>query len=1081
MTGSTPHDTATSAPAASGYSFVGATPHFRIYTSNSFPSAPTARGLALQWLGVIEQDLTLLSGWFGDMDYLSGSVGMFLDVSTGGSSAYWMPKQAFETHISIPVDSSAAGSLASVRSLFAAEVAEQFMAMQNRGWFHPDTGLEGTNGEALSLVCSRELAKILGADEVAAERRGFDLAWLNSATRPDWVNTSLDQYDSSSWDAVGCDILFIYYLMYELGYSIRSVIAAAASTLRGVHRNLSNDPNDPFPAFAALINTRYPIGQKVASLPGEVFPISMARATFPGDEAVPVPDATVAGFVDGLTINGASSTFTSSTELTPFAGGDVAVPPVTSGSPIGALDLCWQLAGNNRVTYFLPSDLTGTYWSLQGHEAGIDYKTQKLVKGRDESVYRLFHESVDAQGIPTGAVYRCWRVRDSYTSLGWAAYDDAIYSTAGQGPSPSITPQTRTHIIATARPGSAAVRFDFGTGFSDLGFGPNGEREGYGKYFSISISTSELSITGGYRKAGSLGPVTGLSSRISTQPLGLTANRSVQILISLEWTDSGTFTIQATAANSDFDVVTATLTMTGTGIDVYAAPWKHTGPIRGLWVQTVKKRDDPIDGMVGPYETTLPIRTTLPQWGLDPSTPFLGTTTSLWDYLTQIAVAKQVDIRNDSGTIVVTNMLDVAFMSHLWSPVATPSLSYGLDNTSKFVEVVHNVAKWNPSPVTLYDTRTSTETFTVAPGTSAEFSLDVSASASLYYTPAPVGGDSSITDAQMDAFTAASKSNLDVNSPQYRDAVDPVILASQNDAYRDVLEWRSESAHLWGAYMISGTFAGINNHSMPAKEWIAYGGSLQITPNDDGKSITVAFNAPAIPGWTGDYTLGISDSVTTHPTLRLAGTGITYYERTLRYATGANPKSTNTEVGSTVTNIAATSRAAVNNLATRAVSDAAGPSIQLTAAIPMSDIRSWGVSLGQVPGSTLLYRNMQWRVLSATISNASVNVTAVPFTTYQSAYWHYNWDGLKHSDFLDYFATARWDDYKVAPLGGAIADWDNQGATVKHTLFPSPDPDDPSVPLEPADDLLPSRLLLPYAGSATFSTTPFPGTDIFPT
>jgi hypothetical protein len=87
---------------------------------------------------------------------------------------------------------------------------------------------------------------------------GFSLAnsWMNTP-RADYVN-NIDVTDHGIDAKTGCAILFIYYLHTQLGYSIKDIIAAAASELSGVYKNLTGDPSDPFPPFKNLLDTYYP-------------------------------------------------------------------------------------------------------------------------------------------------------------------------------------------------------------------------------------------------------------------------------------------------------------------------------------------------------------------------------------------------------------------------------------------------------------------------------------------------------------------------------------------------------------------------------------------------------------------------------------------------------------------------------------------------------------------------------------------------------------------------------------------------------------------------------------------------------
>jgi hypothetical protein len=87
---------------------------------------------------------------------------------------------------------------------------------------------------------------------------GFDTArfWLNS-DRLDYVN-NIDEYDHQPDAKSGCATLFLYYLSYQLGYDIKRIIAAGASTLSGVYRNLTGNAADPFPAFKQMLDQAFP-------------------------------------------------------------------------------------------------------------------------------------------------------------------------------------------------------------------------------------------------------------------------------------------------------------------------------------------------------------------------------------------------------------------------------------------------------------------------------------------------------------------------------------------------------------------------------------------------------------------------------------------------------------------------------------------------------------------------------------------------------------------------------------------------------------------------------------------------------
>lgn len=121
------------------------------------------------------------------------------------------------------------------------------------GWW--GTGNEGSSGEALSRFLSTEF---LTANGLGSPPAGFLLgnSWMNSV-RQDFVN-GVDVGDHSPDARNGCGTIFLNYLHTQLGFSIKTIIAAAAPDLAGVYRNLTGDNGDPFPFFKRLLDSAYP-------------------------------------------------------------------------------------------------------------------------------------------------------------------------------------------------------------------------------------------------------------------------------------------------------------------------------------------------------------------------------------------------------------------------------------------------------------------------------------------------------------------------------------------------------------------------------------------------------------------------------------------------------------------------------------------------------------------------------------------------------------------------------------------------------------------------------------------------------
>jgi len=224
----------------------GSTTHYVISWDNSL-SAADGPNRANQLLAVCEQDYNLMASWFPGLS-LPYPLPVAVNILPGGyAGASWGPP--------ISLRPGNGSGLNVVRYLLVAEVVEMFMLAQNKGWFAADGSNEGAAGEGLSRFLATEFLVQSG---LGSTMSGFETAglWLNS-DRLDFVN-NIDEHDHAPDAKSGCATLFIYYLSYELGYSIQRIVAAAAPTLAGVYRNLTGDSADPFPKFKQLLDQAFP-------------------------------------------------------------------------------------------------------------------------------------------------------------------------------------------------------------------------------------------------------------------------------------------------------------------------------------------------------------------------------------------------------------------------------------------------------------------------------------------------------------------------------------------------------------------------------------------------------------------------------------------------------------------------------------------------------------------------------------------------------------------------------------------------------------------------------------------------------
>jgi hypothetical protein len=200
-------------------------------------------GLAAAILQNCERDYTTLQSAFGgltphrlpfvvqitaDNSGASHSSCMGTDVSIGGKSS---PNVDF------------------IRSLLVAEADEVFMANFGHGW---DCG--ANNGEGLSRVLANDMYK-------GVEPQNFVSAdvWLSLNPRPNFVDHT--EPTDTDYNSIGCSVLFLNWLRFQLNHSWTDIIAAGSGTLAATYKNLTGK-STAWIDFQAVINAHFPVGKK---------------------------------------------------------------------------------------------------------------------------------------------------------------------------------------------------------------------------------------------------------------------------------------------------------------------------------------------------------------------------------------------------------------------------------------------------------------------------------------------------------------------------------------------------------------------------------------------------------------------------------------------------------------------------------------------------------------------------------------------------------------------------------------------------------------------------------------------------
>jgi hypothetical protein len=225
-----------------------------------------------------EQDFALMSSWFAGVN-LEFSFPISVQIANASGGAVWSdpPDIAlwFGFSPTVTIKPGGGTSVDFVRYLLVSEITEMFMASQRKGWYE-NTSIfsgadEGSKGEGLSRFLGVQFLVANGMPAIPFPGFGVVTLWLDSAPRPNFVDTNPD--DNQPDATTGCTTCFLYFLHYQLGFSINAIIAAGADTLAGVFQNLTGKP-DAFASFNNLLHSYYPEPWRYTPVGDNIFPVS---------------------------------------------------------------------------------------------------------------------------------------------------------------------------------------------------------------------------------------------------------------------------------------------------------------------------------------------------------------------------------------------------------------------------------------------------------------------------------------------------------------------------------------------------------------------------------------------------------------------------------------------------------------------------------------------------------------------------------------------------------------------------------------------------------------------------------------
>ncbi len=238
----------------------GSTEHFQVYYESDLGGDGATIANAI--LSVCERDYVTLQGYFGGITPPNLPFVILLTTDDTGASH----DGCDATTLYIGASSAGEGNIDFIRSLVFAEEDEVFEAAIGLGW---DCG--ASNGEGLSRVLANDMYP-------GAEPAGFMSAsvWLNTEGRPDYVDTT-DPTDTN-YVSIGCSVLFLNWLRFQLNYTWSQIIQAGAPTLAETYTNLTSR-TDGWDQFSALMEASYPEGQVYDLGTDNPFPLPNRPAT----------------------------------------------------------------------------------------------------------------------------------------------------------------------------------------------------------------------------------------------------------------------------------------------------------------------------------------------------------------------------------------------------------------------------------------------------------------------------------------------------------------------------------------------------------------------------------------------------------------------------------------------------------------------------------------------------------------------------------------------------------------------------------------------------------------------------------
>lgn len=669
----------------------------------------------------------------------------------------------------------------------------------------------------------------------------------------------------------------------------------------------------------------------------------------------------IAGPVVSATTSGVQASVVQSTPLQALVA-DRSIPAVSSGTAIGALDLATQLVAPTGACTI---NRGGALWTLMGHDVGFRFDGS-VVAPRDAG-----SATVQNVGDVSSVAYL-------------PAVVDSANVTSWRDPLQTGEPQAATVYASSMSPQAGVSHIAMwifrgaNTSQATIVTGPDDSNAGTGITCTLTVdnTASTMELSGTYRPGGIITP---FSASVSIASLDM--SQPLQVVLAFGFLTATSWQVRASVVNGDGSQVsgvpvTVTTGAMGSNIDLYAEPLvlSGSGYIRNLYQETADAAPLVAPAVLANYlvpyvspVSALTYEYHAPGMYLDDMEhPLASAEGDVWGYINNVLslFGRTIRVDHTDGVGLVCELnKGIGSDIDITGDITEPQIAYDTSTAGLNIDYRLYETRAVESGV-IYDARRAGETFSFEPGQTREVRISTNGSISSIKNPIPVS-------------TLSEYNSLATTS---------------------------------GAYIVSGS----DNLPIPALEWVSFGGSVTVSGSGPGY-IELSVVAPSIPGIAGPYSLAVSDGSTQYPTLSIVGSGVIETSSEVRIPTGADPEFCTRELATSIDNPAISSHARMHTAHYWASSFAGGAKMTLTATMPH---QKWAVAkFGLFQGTTFVWQNTRWRIVSGTVTDIGYQFTAVPFTTMEK--FEQVWQGFTMDDFATEWAPIdgwRMRDFHIAPI-----------------------------------------------------------------